>query len=45
MAKNRSATMPTKNGEIIAAIAVVPYGEPDLLRRRSAASGPARCPS
>ena len=31
MAKNRSATMPTKNGDIIAASAVVPYGEPDLL--------------
>src|SRR5712671_3471627 len=28
VAKNRSATMPTKNGEIIAASAVVPYARP-----------------
>ena len=31
VAKNRSATMPTKNGEIIAASAVVPARQADLL--------------
>ena len=31
VAKKRSATMPTKNGDIIAATAVVPIGESDLL--------------
>ena len=31
--KNRSATMPTKNGETIAAIAVAPYAQADLRAR------------
>src|SRR6185312_13977569 len=31
VAKNRSATMPTKNGEIIAAMAVAPYASPTCV--------------